>query len=158
MKASSWQLLYKLTQFFISFSWTLSFFYLCHIYVYYIVLLHTFSEQSKDLRKESTSISYLKMSFTKPMKSCLINPSQVILNVRQTGSSKCPCSTHSSQEYFFIHAKMVFYLFIYEYHLKFDLLLFLNGLLSSYLSLFSLSLRESWHYNHSVPHHPPQTF
>ena len=23
------------------------------------------------------------------------------------------------------------------------------------LSLYSLSLRESWHYNHSVPHHPP---
>ena len=32
-------------------------------------------------------------------------------------------------------------------------------ILSSSLSLYSLSLRESWHYNHSVPpHHPPQTF
>ena len=137
MKASSWQLLYKLTQFFISFSWTLSFFYLCHIYVYYIVLLHTFSEQSKDLRKESTSISYLKMSFTKPMKSCLINPSQVILNVRQTGSSKCPCSTYSSQEYFLIHVKMVFIdWFIYKYQLIFWLTQFFVNGLSTYVLLY----------------------
>ena len=133
MKASSWQLLYKLTQFFIILLNPV-FFYLCHIYVYYIVLLHTFSEQSKDLRKESTSISYLKMSFTKPMKLCLINPSQVILNVRQTGSSKCPCSTYSSQEYFLIHVKMVFIdWFIYKYQLIFWLTQFFVNGLSTYV-------------------------
>ena len=133
MKASSWQLLYKLTQFFIILLNPV-FFLLMPYLCFYVVVVHTFSEQSKDLRKESTSISYLKMSFTKPMKSCLINPSQVILNVRQTGSSKCPCSTYSSQEYFLIHVKMVFIdWFIYKYQLIFWLTQFFVNGLSTYV-------------------------
>ena len=137
MKASSWQLLYKLTQFFYHslepclFSTYAIFMFLCcsSSYIFRTIKRPKIREYLNLLPQDVLHNTYEVVS------QCLINPSQVILNVRQ--SVKVSLFHILKSRIFFNsceNVKMVFIdWFIYKYQLIFWLTQFFVNGLSTYV-------------------------